>query len=89
MTPVPRLIFFGWEMRLAVLDDEIEVHADQACQGSRDHPDVRGEEALQRKGAEVGSAAQGFEDELAHNGDTPCDLRADGRCPVGSLVPGQ
>ena len=77
------------KLRLAVLDDEIEMHADQASQDGRQHPDVGGKKALQREGAQVRSAAQDFENEVADNGDSACDLRADRRRPVGSLVPGE
>jgi hypothetical protein len=33
-------------MRLAVFDDEIQMHADQAGQRGGEHPDVRGKKAL-------------------------------------------
>ncbi len=72
-----------------MLDDQKEMHADQAGQDGRKHPDVGGEEALQRERAQVRSAAQGFEDEVADEGNRACDLRADRGRPVGRLVPGE
>ena len=72
-----------------MLDDEIQMHADQACQRGRQHPDVSGEESLQCERAQVRTAAQGFEDEVADKRHASCNLRADGGRPIRLLIPWQ
>src|SRR6266511_680101 len=80
-------IFFSREMRFAVFDDEEEMHADQTSQRGRNHPNMRREEALKCERAQVWSAAQGFEDKFAKEGDTACDLGTNCRRPVCTLIP--
>ena len=63
------------------------MHAHQCYENSGDDPNVCGEEALQGECAELRSAAEGFEDELAEEGNCASDLCADGGCPVGFLIP--
>jgi hypothetical protein len=41
-----KLIFFCGEMRFTVFDDEEQMRTHQRREGSRQHPDVTGEEAL-------------------------------------------
>src|SRR5574338_850099 len=54
------LVFFVGEVRLAVLDDQEKMHANQACQRRGQHPDMGSEKALQGQRAQVRAAAQGF-----------------------------
>jgi len=70
-----------------VADDQKQVRAYERQQHNGEYPDVTGEEPLQGERAQVGAAAQGFENELAEEGNGPCDLRADGGGPVRALVP--
>src|SRR5512139_1625400 len=68
------LVFFAGEVGLTMLDNEIEMYADQADQDSGKQPDMGGEEALQGQRAQVRAAAQGLENEFADEGDRSCDL---------------
>ena len=81
------LIFLPRPIQLAVLDDKIQVHPDQASQRSRQHPDMGGEKALQGESAQIRAAAQGFEDKVANKGNTSRDLRTVRRRPIRRFDP--